>query len=274
MSAHSHSGWITVGALADGFAPDNHVLPACGDLAGLERVLHFANGWVIEHAFDSQRLRWRLADGSASGESDYRASSLRENLYLVDFLKQENGRPVSVSLVLDFDNQAFTAVLGHLPDRTACEQGLFSRALAGRELTGVEAEFLHGSLDHPWQPGACPHVPSDELVGLRNRYVYSASEAYEHVYLNSAFYTWQCLRGAERGLADTDRCHCYRLAERLYLFVWREKIVPTLGVLLIDLEAGRTDGKIFGYQDDDFATPVNFPVGALAQVLNQTRHDL
>ncbi|MCH3090095.1 MoaF N-terminal domain-containing protein, partial [Listeria monocytogenes] len=63
MSAHSHSGWITVGALADGFAPDNHVLPACGDLAGLERVLHFANGWVIEHAFDSQRLRWRLADG-------------------------------------------------------------------------------------------------------------------------------------------------------------------------------------------------------------------
>ncbi|MDG0901616.1 MoaF N-terminal domain-containing protein, partial [Pseudomonas sp. L01] len=139
MSAHSHSGWITVGALADGFAPDNHVLPACGDLAGLERVLHFANGWVIEHAFDSQRLRWRLADGSASGESDYRASSLRENLYLVDFLKQENGRPVSVSLVLDFDNQAFTAVLGHLPDRAACEQGLFARALAGRELTGVEA---------------------------------------------------------------------------------------------------------------------------------------
>ncbi|MCB2578998.1 MoaF N-terminal domain-containing protein, partial [Listeria monocytogenes] len=76
MSAHSHSGWITVGALADGIAPDNHVLPACGDLAGLERVLHFANGWGIEHAFDSQRLRWRLADGSASGESDYRASSL------------------------------------------------------------------------------------------------------------------------------------------------------------------------------------------------------
>ena len=64
---------------------------------------------------------------AASGESDYRASSLRENLYLVDFLKQENGRPVSVSLVLDFDNQAFTAVLGHLPDRTACEQGLFAR---------------------------------------------------------------------------------------------------------------------------------------------------
>ncbi|MGN5843349.1 molybdenum cofactor biosynthesis protein F, partial [Pseudomonas aeruginosa] len=68
---------------------------------------------------------------------------------------QENGRPVAVSQVLYFDNQAFSAVLGQLPDRTACEQGLVSRALAGRQLTGFEAEFLHGSLDRPWQPGAC-----------------------------------------------------------------------------------------------------------------------
>ncbi|HBN8233582.1 MULTISPECIES: molybdenum cofactor biosynthesis F family protein [Pseudomonas aeruginosa group] len=273
MPASPHPEWITVGALADGFAPDSHVLPASLDLDGRELVLHFANGWIIQHAFGQQRLRWRLADGSVSGESAYRASSLRENIYLVDFLKQEDGRTVSVSLVLDFHHLAFTAVLGRLPTRATCEQGLFSRALSGQEPTGVEAGFLHGSLGRPWQPGACPHAPSEELLGLRNQYVYSASEAYEHIYLNPRFYTWHCLRGAEQGLADTDRCHHYRLAERLYLFVWREKIVPTLGVLLIDLEAGRTDGKIFGYQGDDFATPVNFPVGALARVLGQTRHE-
>ncbi|HBP0513075.1 molybdenum cofactor biosynthesis F family protein [Pseudomonas aeruginosa] len=273
MSASPHPKWITVGALADGFAPDSHVLPACNALAGRSLTLHFANGWIIEHRFERQRLHWRLAGGSASGESAYRASSLRENFYLVDFLKQEDGRTVSVSLVLDLEHLAFTAVLGTLPDRATCEQGLFARALGGQELTGVEAGFLHGSLDRPWQAGACPHAPSEELLGLRNQYVYSANEAYEHIYLNPRFYTWQCLRGTEQGLADTDRCHHYRLAERLYLFVWREKIVPTLGVLLIDLEAGRTDGKIFGYQGDDFATPVNFPVGALARVLNQTRHE-
>lgn len=50
--------------------------------------------------------------------------------------------------------------------------------------------------------------------------------------------------------------------------------MPTLGVLLINLEAGRTDDKISSYQDDDSATPVNFPAGALAQMLNQTRHGL
>lgn len=76
-------------------------------------------------------------------------------------------------------------------------------------MTGVEAESLHGSLDRPWQLGAYPHVSSNELVGLCNRYVYSASGAYEYVYLNPGFCTWQCLRGAGQGLADTDCCHCY-----------------------------------------------------------------
>ena len=39
----------------------------------------------------------------------------------------------------------------------------------------------------------------------------------------------QCLDGVEKGLADVDRCHYVQVAEDLYLFVWREKIIPTLG---------------------------------------------
>ncbi|WP_311196791.1 MoaF C-terminal domain-containing protein, partial [Pseudomonas protegens] len=94
-----------------------------------------------------------------------------------------------------------------------------------------------------------------------NRYIYSASEAYEHTYLNANFYSWQCLRGLEHGLADTDRCHYSKIAEQLYLFDWREKIVPTLGLVLIDLKSGRSDGKIFCYQGADFSSAANFPVG-------------
>lgn len=66
-------------------------------------------------------MRWRLADGSAGGGPDYRAGSLRESFCPVDPLKQEDGRPVSVSPVPDFNNQMFTTVLGYLPDRTARE---------------------------------------------------------------------------------------------------------------------------------------------------------
>ncbi|KAF1068073.1 MAG: Protein MoaF [Pseudomonas citronellolis] len=261
--------WISVGDLADGFAPQAFTLPASAALAGQRHVLHFANGWVIEHDFDAETLRWTARDGHSSGSAEYRASSIRDGILLVDFLKREGGQLWSVSLVLDLSAQAFSAVLGRLPDARDVERSLYARALAGDELTGVQVDILHGSLDRPWQAGACEHAPTEELIGLRNRYRYSPSEAYEHLYLNPRFYTWQCLQGVEQGLCDTDRAHYYRIAERLYLFIWREKIVPTLGLVLIDLDAQRSDGKIFGYADGDFEQVSNFPVSAHCQVLDR-----
>ncbi|MXS18828.1 molybdenum cofactor biosynthesis F family protein [Pseudomonas oryzihabitans] len=266
----STSDWITVGALADGFAPEGFVLPANAALQGRHLTLHFANGWRIEHRFTAERLEWHLENGG--GEASYRATTLRPEVFLVDFIKRENDQDWSVTLVLDLPNQAFTAVLGRLPTLAATREGLYARALAGQSLTGVEVEILHGSLDRPWQDGACPHAPTRELVGLRNLYRYSPTEGYEHIYLNENFYTWQCLQGVEGGLTDTDRCHYYRIAEHLYLFVWREKIVPTLGVLLIDLDQHRSDGKIWGYSDADCQAWSNFPVASHCQVLNRTEY--
>lgn len=265
--------WITVGALAEGFAPEAFILPSLADLAGRTLTLHFANGWRIEHRFEAGHLAWRDASG-AGGEAPYRATSVREGLYLVDFLKPEDGRTLSVSLVLDIANAAFTAVLGRMPKEAECRGDLFGKALAGAELTSVQVEFLHGSLDRPWREGACPHAPTRELVGLRNLYRYSPSEAYEHIYLNEDFYSWQCLKGVEQGLADTDRCHTLKIADELYLFVWREKIIPTLGVVLIDLARHRSDGKICRYAGGDFGQLANFPVSSHCSVLNRTEYPL
>lgn len=266
------SDWITVGALADGFAPEAFILPNLADLSGKTFTLNFANGWQIAHRFEAQSLFWSSTDGHSSGTADYRATSVRPGLYLVDFIKHEDGQDWSVSLVLDTNSASFTAVLGRMPTQEQTGEGLYSRALAGKPLTSVEVEFLHGSLDRPWQPGNCPHAPTNELTGLRNQYRYSPSEVYEHIYLNDQFYSWQCLKGVEQGLCDTDRCHYYKIAEQLYLFVWREKIIPTLGLVLIDLQQHRSDGKIFGYADASFDTLSNFPVSSYCQVLNHTEY--
>jgi hypothetical protein len=54
------------------------------------------------------------------------------------------------------------------------------------------------------------------------------------------------------------------------LIVWREKIIPTLGVTLIDLVKMKTDGKIFGYAETEageFETFSNFPIGAIVMRL-------
>ncbi|MGL4858174.1 MAG: MoaF C-terminal domain-containing protein, partial [Enterobacteriaceae bacterium] len=139
-------------------------------------------------------------------------------------------------------------------------------------LTPVNAEICFGTLDTPYSDTASRHQFTRELIGMRNLYTYSPTERYEHIYLNEQFYTWHCLEGVEKGLADTDRCHYIKLAEKLYLFVWQEKIIPTLGIVLIDLENMRTDGKIVGYQDDDFDQLRNFPVGAHAWILNNTHY--
>ena len=79
------------------------------------------------------------------------------------------------------------------------------------------------------------------------------------------------MSGRRERAMDVDRCHYVQVAEDLYLFVWREKIIPTLGVILIDLQQMRTDGKIMGYQAATGALS-NFPVGASAKILNLTRH--
>lgn len=74
--------------------------------------------------------------------------------------------------------------------------------------------------------------------------------SFEHIYLNEKLYTWHCMAGIEKGLADTDRCHYYKIAGSgtgsdagLYLFIWREKIIPTLGMVLVDFSRMKTTGK-------------------------------
>lgn len=268
----TQSDWITVGALADGFAPEAFILPNLADLAGKRFTLNFANGWQIVHEFEAERLSWQAADGHSQGSAPYRATSVRPGIYLVDFLKHESGQDWSISLVLDLDSASFTAVIGRMPEAETTHEGLYHRALAGKLLTGVEVEFLHGSLDKPWQEGACPHAPTSELVGLRNLYRYSPTEVYEHIYLNENFYSWQCLKGVEAGLCDTDRCHYYKITDELYLFVWREKIVPTLGLVMIDMANHRSDGKIFGYAGGGFDELSNFPVASYCSVLNRTEY--
>ncbi|AOJ83542.1 moaF [Burkholderia savannae] len=273
--------FLQVGALAEGFAPDSHILEPVDDLAGRTLTLTATDGATREYTFaDRSTLHWReqraARDASdaagAGGEAAYRATQLRDGIYFVDYVDPTR-RATSVSIVLDLPRAVWTSVEGVLPTEGDVRIDAFSRVARGLPLTGVEAAFRHGAIVGAAAPGPL-HAPTRELIGRRTMYRYSPTECYEHIYLNDDFYAWHCLEGVERGLADVDRCHYFKLADALYLFVWREKIVPTLGVVLIDLDRCKTDGKIFGYREGDFGALSNFPIGARAQVLNETVHPL
>lgn len=269
--------WVSVGALGEAFAPDNNSLQYTADLAGKTVVLHFEDGSVIEYAFlDGRSLHWKNrygGRGGAAGEESYSATSPRDGIYFVDFISSTRAC-TSVSLVLDLKLGLATSVTGQMPAVGAAEETLLGKVRLGKPLTGVRTEIVTGTIDRPFDPVERLQHTTCELVGKRVRYTYSPTETYEHIYLNPEFYTWHCMSGVEKGLCDTDRCHYYKIATNLYLFVWREKIVPTLGVVMIDLDRLKTTGKIFGYSEFDSASLTNFGIGAHARVVNTTEPGL
>jgi hypothetical protein len=261
--------FIQVGALADGFAPDSNILTPVADLNGRTLELAFSDGTRGTLAF--------AANGTVrteAGEFACRVTSVRESVYFIDYVGGSDGaRPSTTSLVVDVRRGLCTSVTGSLPTESETRLDAFTRVERGLPLTGVAAQIRHGRIVQDGaDASAALHAPTTELIGMRNLYTYSATERYEHIYLNENFYAWQCLSGVEAGLADVDRCYMIGIAEKLYLFVWCEKIVPTLGIVMIDLDRMKTDGKIFGYQGSHFGALSNFPVGAFAQILNVTTY--
>ena len=268
--------WLQVGELSEGFAADANTLENVDDLAGRTLNLHMDNGWVISHHFESgDTLTWKIIEGEGVGKKateSYTATCLRDNIYFVDFIKA-NERATSVSLVLNLETGNATVALGQLPTEEEAMRAAYQRVQDKDLLTPVATTFLQCSIDRPYSEGS-GHSTTEELIGKRVQYEYSPHEIYEHIYLNINHYTWHCLKGVEKGLTDTDLCHYYKIDTNLYFFVWREKIIPTIGVVMVDFDRLKTTGKIFGYDGTDFEKLNNFPVGAFAQVLNETKHSI
>lgn len=255
--------FIQVGALSDGFAPDSYILTTSNLLTGkvLQLNLHEKPSEIITFPAD-QQIMWRKQ------VIDCRITSIRSGVYFISFQSPDDWR-VGITLIINEQDENYVLVEGKLPIEADIRIAAYSKIQRNLPLTDVKTEISFGSLGHV--KNQLPAYTS-ELIGLRNLYTYNPKERYEHVYLNEQFYAWHCLDGVEKGLADVDRCHYIKVSDKLYLFIWREKIVPTLGVILIDLNAMRTDGSIMGYQDQDFTAVSLFAVGAHATILNNTNY--
>ncbi|MCH1882486.1 molybdenum cofactor biosynthesis F family protein [Agrococcus sp. ARC_14] len=247
------SEFISVGDLGRGMEVHGDVLPGVDSLAG--RVLELEGERV---AFGD--------DGTADlggARGSVHVTSIRPGVLLARQLSGDRGFELLV-----LADGGFTRVSVLLPDAATARESAWTRVQRGDEPTGVRAVFRHGELEE----GGRVHAPTRELVGMRNRYTYSPTESYEHIYLSEHRYTWHCLSGVEAGLADTDACDAIRVADGLVLFVWREKIVPTLGAVLIDLQELRTDGAIFGDDAFEAGRATAFPVGSRFEIANTTSY--
>jgi hypothetical protein len=249
--------WPALDALETGL--DEHRLLPTDDLAGRGLSIHYDDGSVVHHVFDDpSSLTWEVVAGPDAGDGGaetYEALRVAPDVYLVVFAT--SARPDrAIALVADLGASIATTVVS-----TIVEEG-------GRKR--VDETILHGGI------GAATsqrHQPSADLVGKRVLYRYGANDAYEHIYLNEGRYTWHCLAGAEKGLADTEPTTTHRIADGVYLFTWRERVVPCDGVVVVNLNEQRSNGRIFGF-DSDSGNPMHIGVGARAEILNVTEYDL
>ena len=199
----------------------------------------------------------------------YDAVEAVPGLFLVGFQHSHEPR-TSTTLVIDLETNQVTEVLARMPTVDDADTSLMRRAQQSGELSPVVVEFRHRRLGTD-KAESSEHHPTDLLVGKRVRYSYSDGGVYEHIYLNKRLYTWHCLAGSEQGLADTDACSTFLIRPDIYLFCWREKVIPTLGIVLVNATAEpyQSNGHLMGINTRTGAVSY-FPVGAKGTLVNTT----
>ncbi|WP_200846784.1 MoaF C-terminal domain-containing protein [Arthrobacter sp. 18067] len=247
------SNWLPLEGLAPGF--DANKAPLVQDLSGQQFSVLF-EGDPMTFRFDDEQVQWDAA--GHAGTAPYEAFLVAEQLYYAQWHSVVEP-DLAISLVLDLTNGTalyIGAALGRpTPSRVA-----------------VHHDFRPGTLDG--FAAGVPMAESTGLIGRRVEWVYSESHAYEHIYLSPTWYTWQCLAGPERGLADTDSNTVFQVRPGIFVFTWREKVIPCGSVTIADhrdVNAIRSHGSLFGW-DDSGTQPVHFTFGAHGRLVSMTHH--
>ncbi|SDG80284.1 MoaF C-terminal domain-containing protein [Microbacterium pygmaeum] len=247
--------WRTYDEFAAGI--DTYRLPDA-DLSGQNFLIRFDDGPQVELAFlDSTTVRWSSTGvfESTGSEDPYEAVTVRADVLFVNvpFVTRERE---SLTLVLSTTTHRALGVLSAIQPE------------AVEEVPQVAQHFWTGVVDGGAARGVVPG-PSRDLVGRRNLYRYSPEHLYEHVYLSSERYAWQCIQGVQRGHGDVDMSTVWKFDDGLYLFCFREFKIAVASVWLHDLGYQlRTTGNFLGLNGEGDAEHSRagghiYPVGSV-----------
>ncbi|MDO9395090.1 MAG: MoaF C-terminal domain-containing protein [Herbiconiux sp.] len=237
---------------------DTYRLPGT-DLSGREVTVALTDGPSIRLRFDDGDTVTWWADGAlgVDGASDpYDAVQVRPDVLFVSL-------PLTSR-----DREALTLVWSTTTGRALAAHSVI-QATAVDDVPQVTQEFWSGVVDGVTPSGEAPG-PSRDLIGKRNVYRYSPEHLYEHTYMSSQRYMWQCLQGVQRGHGDVDLSTVWKFDEGLYLFCFREFKIAVASVWLHDLGyALRTTGVFLGLNgrgesEHSRAGGHIYPLGAVA----------
>ncbi|GAA2856702.1 MoaF C-terminal domain-containing protein [Microbacterium arabinogalactanolyticum] len=243
--------WRTYEEFADGI--DTYRLPNVA-LEGTALRLALDGAGEFTLSFGAEEVTW---EGLGAGGTDpYDAVQMREDVVFVNLPLRSTER------------EALTVVYSTTTHRALVVRSrIAAEAVEGAPQVGQE--FWAATTDAGEPSGEVPG-PSRDLIGKRNIYRYSPHHLYEHVYISSERYAWQCLQGVQRGHGDMDLSTVWKFAEGLYLFCFREFRIAVASVWLHDLGYQlKTTGIFLGLTSDGASTHSRggghiYPLGSVA----------
>lgn len=212
--------WRTYDQFAAGI--DTFRLPSV-DLAETSLEVTLSDGSVLSLAFGHDSVEWTATGVLATAapvRDPYDAVRVRDGVVFVNIPFASRERE---ALTLVHSTETHRAAVVH-------------SVIGDEDVEGtprVRQQFWSGTTEGPVsgvEPG-----PSRDLIGKRNLYRYSPEHLYEHVYVSSERYAWQCLEGVQRGHGDMDLSTVWKFDDGLYLFCFREFRIAVASVWLHDL---------------------------------------
>lgn len=236
---------------------DTNRLPKTDELTGKKFAITFTEGKKLELEFTAKdSVKW--CDDRGNGQDWYEAVKVDTDAYFLDRTFAARPRDAQ-TLIVNTKTGRVLSILSHiLEDKIPGES----------QVTQVfEPGVLEGGISSAMVP-----APTRDFIGLRTRQRYSPNHLYEHTYLNSQRFCWQCLEGEQRGHGDTEMASYYKFDNNQYIFTWREFIIPVAAVLFYNFSNMRSTGKFLGLTGD--GKVANDPAGAFVTKTSMNFYDL
>ena len=229
--AQAPAGWKNYDDFATGIATNR--LPPSASLVGLNITINFDVGRKLALEFlDAQILNWSELGSKSHDKCD--VVCVAPDTYFVDVTFAQNAK------------EAETLIFNIKTGRVLSIRSVVGEAGANPGEPRVAQIFRTGLIHGTAQGNSMVPAPTRDLIGLRAHYTYSPHHVYEHTYLSSGRYAWQCLVGVQRGHGDVDLTTTYKFAEDQYIFTFREFIIPVASTFFYNFAELRSTGKFLG----------------------------
>ena len=229
--AQAPAEWKNYDDFASGIATNR--LPATNAIAGKNFALTFEDGRKLQLNFrTASALMW--TEGTNKGDDRCEVINVAPDTYFVD---------ITFSNLL---TEAESIVLNVKTGRVLSIRSIVREAGANPGEPRVAQIFRAGTIDGIDTAGSFTPCPTRDLIGLRAHYTYSPNHVYEHTYISTQRYAWQCLVGVQRGHGDVDLTTTYKFADDQYIFTFREFIIPVASTFFYNFADMRSTGKFLG----------------------------